>query len=61
LNREVVDRKIQQLRIPEVGKATIREIVALVNLVEEETGVKYIRWKWAFPDCHPQKLAWKPK
>ena len=41
-DKAVVDSKIAQLRIPDVGKASIREIVALVNLVEEETGKKYM-------------------
>ncbi len=57
LSREVVDRKIRQLRIPEVGKATIREIVALVNLVEEETGVKYIRMEMGVPGLPPSKIG----
>ena len=48
LNKAVVDSKIKQLRIPDVGKASIREIVALVNLVEEETNVKIIRSQYLF-------------
>lgn len=57
LNREVVDSKIRQLRIPEVGKASIREIVALVNLVEEETGFRYIRMEMGVPGLPPAKIG----
>lgn len=57
LNKKVVDEKIKQLRIPEVGKASIREIVALVNLVEEETGVKYIRMEMGVPGLPPAKVG----
>jgi aspartate/methionine/tyrosine aminotransferase len=57
LSREVVDRKIKQLRIPEIGKASIREIVALVNLVEEETSIKYIRMEMGVPGLPPAKIG----
>lgn len=57
INKSVVDSKIRQLRIPEVGKASIREIVALVNLVEEETGVKYIRMEMGVPGLPPSQIG----
>ncbi|NQU54599.1 MAG: pyridoxal phosphate-dependent aminotransferase [Bacteroidetes bacterium] len=57
LNKTVVDSKIELLRIPNVGKASIREIVALVNLVEEETGVKYIRMEMGVPGLPPSQIG----
>jgi aspartate/methionine/tyrosine aminotransferase len=57
LNKAVVDSKIAQLRIPDVGKASIREIVALVNLVEEETGLKYIRMEMGVPGLPPSQIG----
>jgi aspartate/methionine/tyrosine aminotransferase len=57
LNKAVVDAKIKELRITDVGKASIREIVALVNLVEEETGVKYIRMEMGVPGLPPAKVG----
>jgi aspartate/methionine/tyrosine aminotransferase len=57
LKKEIVDQKIKQLRISDVGKASIREIVALVNLVEEETGVKYIRMEMGVPGLPPAKVG----
>ena len=57
LPKEVVDEKVKQLRIPEVGKASIREIVALINLVEEETGIKYIRMEMGVPGLPPSKVG----
>ncbi len=56
-NKTVVDTKIAQLRIPDVGKASIREIVALVNLVEEETGMKYIRMEMGVPGLPPSQIG----
>lgn len=57
INKEVVDSKINELRITDVGKASIREIVALVNLVEEETGVKYIRMEMGVPGLPPSQVG----
>ncbi len=57
LNKEIVDQKIKQLRIRDVGKASIREIVALVNLVEEATGFKYIRMEMGVPGLPPAQIG----
>lgn len=57
LNKAVVDSKIAELRIPDVGKASIREIVALVNMVEEETGTKYVRMEMGVPGLPPSQVG----
>ncbi len=57
LKKEIVDQKIKELRISDVGKASIREIVALVNLVEEATGVKYIRMEMGVPGLPPAQVG----
>ena len=56
-NKEIIDKKIQELRISNAGKATIREIVALVNLVEEETGKKYVRMEMGVPGLPPARIG----
>jgi len=58
-SKEVIDRKIKELRIKDTGKASIREIVALVNLVEEETGQKYIRMEMGVPGLPPAAIGTK--
>ncbi|NQU86086.1 MAG: pyridoxal phosphate-dependent aminotransferase, partial [Mariniphaga sp.] len=57
LNKNLVDQKIKELRIPDIGSASIREIVALVNLVEEETGFKYIRMEMGVPGLPPARVG----
>ncbi len=57
LSKEIVDAKVKQLRIPDLGKASIREIVALINLVEEETGVKYVRMEMGVPGLPPAEIG----
>jgi aspartate/methionine/tyrosine aminotransferase len=56
-NKNIVDEKIKELRIADAGKASIREIVALVNLVEEATGQKYIRMEMGVPGLPPTQIG----
>lgn len=57
LDKSLVEEKIKQLRIPDVGKASIREIVALVNAVEEATDFKYIRMEMGVPGLPPTQVG----
>lgn len=56
-SKSVIDQKIKDLRISDPGKASIREIVALVNLVEEETGEKYVRMEMGVPGLPPAQVG----
>jgi len=47
--QDVVDKHINNLKIENVGKASIREIKRLVDNVEQETGSKYIRMEMGIP------------
>lgn len=57
VSSEVIENKIKQLGITDAGKASIREIVALVNLVEEETGEKFVRMEMGVPGLPPSKIG----
>ncbi|HNX54692.1 MAG TPA: pyridoxal phosphate-dependent aminotransferase [Prolixibacteraceae bacterium] len=54
---EIVKKYIDQLQIKDLGKASIREIVALVNFIEEESKVKYIRMEMGVPGLPPAKVG----
>lgn len=56
-SREIIDKKIKELRIENTGKASIREVVALVNQVEKETGLKYIRMEMGVPGLPPAETG----
>jgi len=49
ISREIVDRKIAELEVPEIGKASIREIVQLVSSIEAATGEQFIRMEMGVP------------
>lgn len=54
---EVVKRKIQESKLPSVGKASIRELVKLVNEIEKETGIKYVRMEMGVPGLEPSQIG----
>lgn len=49
IDHEVVRKTISELKIKNVGLASIREIVALINSIERETGEKFIRMEMGVP------------
>lgn len=54
---EIIKKYISQLQIKDLGKASIREIVALINYIEEESKVKFIRMEMGVPGLPPAKVG----
>lgn len=54
---EIVTGKIRELNVPEVGKASIREIKRLVDNIESATGKKFIRMEMGVPGLPPSKVG----
>jgi len=57
INYEVVQRHIQESKIRNIGKATIREIKRLINGIERETGEKFIRMEMGVPGLDPPQIG----
>lgn len=57
INCEIVERKIAELEVPEIGNASIREIVQLVSTIEAATGEKYVRMEMGIPGLPPAKVG----
>ncbi len=49
INYDKVKRKIEESELPNIGKASIREIKKLIDGIEKETGEKYIRMEMGIP------------
>lgn len=49
IKHSVVEKKIKESNLSALDNASIREIVKLVNQIEEETGEKYIRMEMGVP------------
>lgn len=54
---EVVNRRIRESGITNIGKATIRELVKLVGQIQNETGTKYIRMEMGVPGIKPSDIG----
>jgi aspartate/methionine/tyrosine aminotransferase len=54
---EIVNDKIKELNVQEVGKATIREIKRLVDNIELASGKKFIRMEMGVPGLPPAKVG----
>lgn len=54
---DIVSQKIKASGLQNIGKATIREIVRLVNEIESATGQKYIRMEMGVPGLKPAKVG----
>ncbi|NVO12115.1 MAG: pyridoxal phosphate-dependent aminotransferase [Bacteroidales bacterium] len=54
---DVVKQKIADSGLAKVGRATIREIVRLVNEIEAATGKKYIRMEMGVPGLEPSQVG----
>ena len=49
INPQIVDEKLAQNRISNVGKSSIREIKKLVDDIEKASGEKFIRMEMGIP------------
>jgi len=56
-SRETINKLAAESGIPKIGNASIREIVALVNRIEEASGVEFIRMEMGVPGLNPPALG----
>ena len=57
INKEIVDNKLQICGIDDMGDASIRDVVRVVNMIEEESGEKFIRMEMGVPGLKPAKVG----
>ncbi len=53
----VVKKQIELMGLSSVGRASIREIKRLVDHIEEETGLKYVRMEMGIPGLPPSQIG----
>ena len=54
---EAVERRITESKIGNVGTASIREIKRLIDLIEQDTGEKFIRMEMGIPGLAPVQIG----
>jgi len=57
INSERVKEKLAQLNITDMNKASIREVVQVVDIIEAETGEKYVRMEMGVPGLPPSRIG----
>ncbi len=57
INSQIVDQKLALCGIDKMEDASIRDVVRVVNMIEEETGEKFIRMEMGVPGLKPSKLG----
>lgn len=57
IDKGVVQAAIDECHLPDFSKATIREIVTIVNKVEAKTGEKYVRMEMGVPGFAPDQIG----
>jgi len=57
INYEIVKNKIEEMNLPFIGKATIRELKRLVDNIERESGEKFIRMEMGVPGLPPSQIG----
>ena len=57
INSDIVKAKLEALNITDMNKASIREVVQVVNMIEAETGEKYVRMEMGVPGLPPASIG----
>ena len=57
IDKKIVDQKLAACGISDMEDATIRDIVKVVNMVEAESGEKFIRMEMGVPGLAPSKIG----
>ncbi|MDE5418932.1 pyridoxal phosphate-dependent aminotransferase [Labilibaculum sp. DW002] len=57
INSEIVDSKLAVCEIDKMEDATIRDVVRVVNMIEEESGEKFIRMEMGVPGLAASKFG----
>ncbi|MCF8361460.1 MAG: pyridoxal phosphate-dependent aminotransferase, partial [Prolixibacteraceae bacterium] len=57
IDNKIVDSKLEAFNITDMDRASIREVVEIVNQVQDETGLKYIRMEMGVPGLPPAKVG----
>jgi aspartate/methionine/tyrosine aminotransferase len=57
VNKEIVDQLIKKNEVRDFGQTKIRDIVRLVNQIQEATGMKYIRMEMGVPGLPPPAIG----
>ncbi len=57
ISSDIIKSKLEKLQISDLNKASIREIVQIVDMIEAETGINFVRMEMGVPGLPPSKIG----
>ena len=57
VEKEIIDKAVEALHINNLEKATIREVVAIAGMIEQQTGLEFVRMEMGVPGLPPSKVG----
>jgi len=57
INQSIANKIIDQYKIADFGRATIREVVAISNEIEKESGIPFIHMEMGMPGLPPAEIG----
>ena len=57
VDEQIIRKAIEALNIKDLGKATIREVVAIAGKIEQESGLEFIHMEMGVPGLSPAKIG----
>jgi aspartate/methionine/tyrosine aminotransferase len=57
IDRSIVEVHLQKMNLTDMNKASIREVVEVVNRIEAETGNRYVRMEMGVPGLPPAQVG----
>ncbi len=57
IEKNIVDKILKEMPFADIGDASIREVVKLVNAIETETGTKFMRMEMGVPGLDVSEIA----
>jgi len=57
ISYEIVQSNIKKMNLPSVGKGSIREVKKLIDLIEKESGKKFVRMEMGIPGLTPSSIG----
>ena len=57
IDYDIVNETIDEMSIPDFGKATIREVVAIASRLKEKTGQEFIHMEMGVPGLPPAAVG----
>ncbi|MBN1927212.1 MAG: pyridoxal phosphate-dependent aminotransferase [Prolixibacteraceae bacterium] len=57
INKEIIRSNLEKLNLTDLNKASIREVVQVVDMIQADTGVRFVRMEMGVPGLPPVQIG----